>query len=142
MLMRLLITVRRGLRRPYLLLALAASLALLSTACYNIGVENSWMRVQNTGTAAATVEVQYYDTEGRMVASDRSLPIQPGEGWTFVQKDNPTLPQGFLGSGVIIADQPIAVPWPRTSTRAAASTQPRERLWPSTRAPTSSSFPL
>lgn len=109
MLMRLLITVRRGLRRPYLLLALAASLALLSTACYNIGVENSWMRVQNTGTAAATVEVQYYDAEGRMVASDRSLPIQPGDGWTFVQKNNPALPPGFLGSGVIISDQPIAV---------------------------------
>jgi hypothetical protein len=109
MLIRLLTTVWGGLRRPYLLLALAASLALLSTGCYNIGVENSWMRVQNTGTAAATVEVQYYDTEGRMVASERSLPIQPGEGWTFVQKDNPALPQGFLGSGVIIADQPIAV---------------------------------
>jgi len=109
MLTRLLTAIRGGLRRPYLLLALAAFIALLSTGCYNIGVENSWMRVQNMGSAPATVEVQYYDAEGRMVASDRSLPIQPGEGWTFVQKNNPTLPSGFLGSGVIIADQPIAV---------------------------------
>ncbi len=56
-----------------------------------------------------SVEVQYFDADGRMVASERSLPLQPGAGWTFSQKDNPNLPLGFLGSAVVISDQPIAV---------------------------------
>jgi hypothetical protein len=108
--MRILNAVRGGFRRPYLLLlALLSSLVLLSTACYQIGAENSWMRVQNMGGAPANVEVQYFDANGKMVASERSLPIQPGAGWTFSQKDNPMLPLGFLGSAVVISDQPIAV---------------------------------
>src|SRR4030042_869442 len=57
MLIRLLTTVRGGLRRPYLLLALAASLALLSTGCYNLGGEDSWMRGQDTGAAAQPIAV-------------------------------------------------------------------------------------
>ncbi len=80
---------------------------------YNFGVENSWIRVQNIGDADAKVEIQYYDTDGRLVAWDVCPfwgicpPLAPGSGWTFFQRDNPGLPGGFHGSAVVTSDQPI-----------------------------------
>ena len=79
---------------------------------YSFGEENSWIRVQNIGTEDATVEVSYYDEQGRLISSDQcpspTCPTMfPGSGWTFFQRDNPGLPVGFQGSAVISTDQPI-----------------------------------
>src|SRR5690606_26626288 len=39
--------------------------------------------------------------------SDKCEALFPGSGWTFFQRDNPSLPTGFQGSAVISTDQPI-----------------------------------
>jgi hypothetical protein len=82
------------------------------TTTYSLGNENSWIRVQNIGQANANVEVHYFDHQGRIAGRDAcpsdSCPVLfPGSGWTFFQRTNPFLPQGFEGSAVISADQPI-----------------------------------
>src|SRR4051812_43684266 len=79
---------------------------------YSFGNENSWIRVQNIGSDNANVEIDYFDESGKLAAKD-SCPsttcptMYPGSGWTFFQRDNPSLPQGFQGSAVISTDQPI-----------------------------------
>ena len=79
---------------------------------YSFGNENSWIRVQNIGSDNANVEIDYFDESGKLAAKD-SCPsttcpaMYPGSGWTFFQRDNPSLPPGFQGSAVISTDQPI-----------------------------------
>ncbi len=78
----------------------------------SLGVENSWVRVQNVGVNAATVTVTYYDESGRKVGQDTcpssACPsLAPGGGWTFFQGQQPQLPSGYKGSAVIESDQPI-----------------------------------
>jgi hypothetical protein len=87
-----------------------ASAALSGT--YSFGVENSWLRVQNIGTADAAVEVEYFDEQGRIAGKDvcpsTACPaLFPGSGWTFFQKGNPSLVPGFQGSAIVSTDQPI-----------------------------------
>lgn len=79
---------------------------------FTFGQENSWIRVQNIGVNAATVTVSYYDESGRMLAQDAcpsgGCPaLGPGQGWTFFQEHNPSLPAGYKGSAVVESDQPI-----------------------------------
>lgn len=79
---------------------------------YSLGNENSWIRVQNIGSANANVEVDYFDALGRVAGKDTcpsaTCPILfPGSGWTFFQRGNPALPASFEGSAVISSDQPI-----------------------------------
>lgn len=82
-------------------------------AAFTFGVENSWIRVQNIGNGNANIEVDYYDESGRLAGQDVCPTagvcpaLVPGEGWTFFQKDNPSLPAGFRGSAVITSDQPL-----------------------------------
>jgi hypothetical protein len=100
-----------------LLSAFAASAPLRQpeqvSAAFTFGVENSWIRVQNIGTADANIQVEYYDENGNFIAGDACPKqgicpaLQPGEGWTFFQRDNPALPAGFRGSAVITSDQPL-----------------------------------
>lgn len=83
-----------------------------STAAYQFGQENSWIRVQNIGNANANVEVDYFDEQGRIAGKDLcpspTCPtLFPGSGWTFFQRENPSLPAGFQGSAVVATDQPI-----------------------------------
>jgi hypothetical protein len=83
-----------------------------TTAGYSFGTENSWIRVQNVGNDNANVEIDYFDENGKLAGKDlcpspSCPPMYPGSGWTFFQKDNPTLPQGFQGSAVVSTDQPI-----------------------------------
>jgi hypothetical protein len=78
----------------------------------DIGIENSWVRVQNVGVNPATVTVTYYDEAGRTVGTDTcpsaSCPaLAPGGGWTFFQGQQPQLPLGYKGSAVIESDQPV-----------------------------------
>lgn len=78
----------------------------------DLGVENSWVRVQNVGGAPASVTVSYYNESGAHVAQDAcpspSCPaLAPGGGWTFFQGQQPQLASGYRGSAVIESDQPI-----------------------------------
>ncbi len=79
---------------------------------FTFGAENSWIRVQNIGNANATVEVDYFDEQGRIAGKDNcpspTCPTMfPGSGWTFFQRDNPNLPGGFQGSAIVSTDQPV-----------------------------------
>lgn len=86
--------------------------ANLGTGSYSFGTENSWIRIQNIGSADATVQLSYYDEQGRFVTGDGCPspwcpPMYPGSGWTFFQQYHPGLPLGFQGSAVVTTDQPI-----------------------------------
>jgi len=101
--------------RGLLILPLAAAVLILTSSCYSLHRENSWIRIQNIGGAAATIEVKYLAEDGRTIAV-QTCPtwglcpyIVPGAGWTFAASQNPSLPAGFVGSAVITSDQPIAV---------------------------------
>lgn len=101
--------------RGLLLLPLAALLLLLASSCYSLHNENSWIRIQNMGSADATIDIKYLDEHGQTVF-DQTCPawgvcpyIAPGAGWTFEERQNPYLPSGFIGSAVITSDQPLAV---------------------------------
>jgi hypothetical protein len=81
-------------------------------ASYTFGVENSWIRVQNIGAAAATITVTYYDEAGHQAGQDgcpsATCPgMGPGQGWTFFQQGNPQLPAGYKGSALVESDQPV-----------------------------------
>jgi hypothetical protein len=83
-------------------------------APFSFGVENSWVRVQNIGSAPANVTVRYYDANGRQLAQDtcpssRCPAIGRGQGWTFFQGQQASLPRGYAGSAVIDSDQPIVL---------------------------------
>lgn len=108
---------RHRVARGGLALLLLVALAALAAACYNVGTENSWIRVQNMGSQAATVEVQYVNENGTVITSETSWPLAPGEGWTFNQAASPNVPKGFLGSAVLISDQPMAVLMAKDSDR-------------------------
>ncbi len=111
--MRASVLVRGRHHRTIFLLPLAAILILLQSSCYTLHTENSWIRIQNMGSAAANVEIRYLGAQGNVVASE-SCPgtcpaIPPGGGWTFIEGRSGTLPTGFIGSAVVTSDQPIAV---------------------------------
>ena len=79
---------------------------------YSFGAENSWIRIQNIGDANANVEIDYVDEQGQIVGRDfcpspTCPPMYPGSGWTFFQRDNPSLPRGFQGSAIVTTDQPV-----------------------------------
>jgi hypothetical protein len=83
-----------------------------ATAGFSFTGENSWIRVQNIGSGDATVDLAYFDEAGKIAGKDSCPsetcpPLYPGSGWTFFQRDNPTLPSGFNGSAVVSTDEPI-----------------------------------
>jgi hypothetical protein len=88
-----------------------------------VGVENTWIRVQNMGSADANIELKYMKEDGTIVATEACPTwgvcpaIAPGAALTFSESQDPALPQGFLGSAVITSDQPIAVLLGRDSDR-------------------------
>src|SRR5918992_6109255 len=60
-------------------------------AGYSFGNENSWIRVQNIGSADAVVELNYFDELGKLAGKDACPsaacpPLFPGSGWTFFQR--------------------------------------------------------
>ena len=87
-------------------------LAARASGPYSFPNENSWIRVQNIGQADASVEVSYFDEQGRIAGKDTCPsvscpPMYAGSGWTFFQRGNSGLPSGFQGSAVVSTDQPI-----------------------------------
>lgn len=66
----------------------------------------SGFQVQNLGSAVATVRITYYNQDGSE-AGRQTDTIPAGESKTFFDKTM-SVPDGFYGSVVIEADQPIA----------------------------------
>ena len=86
--------------------------AAKATGSYSFGTENSWIRVQNVGSADAQVDLNYFSESGQVAGtdscpSDRCDALYPGSGWTFFQGENASLPPGFQGSAVVSTDQPV-----------------------------------
>ncbi|MEX2373486.1 MAG: hypothetical protein WD800_06745, partial [Dehalococcoidia bacterium] len=109
-------------RRPRLAAAVILAFALSAFAfggtpaasqVADLGDENSWIRIQNVGTEAAAVELDFYDNAGNLVATDAcpssgncdALPS--GFGRTFFQQTLTSLPNGYRGSAYVTADQPF-----------------------------------
>jgi hypothetical protein len=62
--------------------------------------------VQNPGSAAANVDLKYYDISGTLVYTD-SMNLPP-RGWArFNQSTQPELGNSFVGSQVVSSDQPV-----------------------------------
>jgi hypothetical protein len=102
-----------------LLLAIAGLAAVtsahpaLEAQSLGLGEENSWVRIQNLGGAAATVDLAFYDRAGNEVGKD-GCPrsgvcdaIAPGFGWSFFQQSDSALPAGYRGSAFVTSDQPF-----------------------------------
>ena len=98
------------------LAVLAASVSggpSLDAQSVSLGEENSWLRVQNLGGQAATVDLTLYDLNGGKVASDGCPKagvceaIAPGFGWSFFQQGYGELPDGYRGSASVTSDQPF-----------------------------------
>ncbi|MGE3856054.1 MAG: hypothetical protein AB7G21_03720 [Dehalococcoidia bacterium] len=78
-----------------------------------LGDENSWLRIQNVGSLPATVDLDFYDVNGQLVAKD-GCPrpnvcdkITSGSGRSFFQQTFEGLPVGYRGSGFLTSDQPF-----------------------------------
>ncbi len=85
----------------------------LSAQPLDLGIENSWIRIQNVGTLPSTIEIQFHDEDGSEVAVDRCpregvcSTLRPGSGRSFFQQGLEQLPLGYRGSAYITADQPF-----------------------------------
>ncbi len=105
-------------------MALAAAVAAGAGAApgaaepLDLGEENSWLRIQNVGQRAATVEIRFFDLGGGEVAQDRCpreggcTAVPPGFGWSFFQQGYEQqgyepLEAGYRGSATITVDQPF-----------------------------------
>ena len=67
-------------------------------------LDTSWLVLQNLGTAAATVVVEAYASDGILIAAPVVNTVAAGD--RVVISPN-TLPRGFVGLAVISSDQPI-----------------------------------
>jgi hypothetical protein len=66
------------------------------------------VQVQNLSGANATVTITYYDQDGRTVPQwVESASVGPNASTTFYTPANTSLPDGFVGSAVVQANQPI-----------------------------------
>ena len=95
------------------LLAGATGARSLRAQSANLPVENSWIRIQNVGTSAATIQLDFYDEDGRLVGSDGCpeaggcVALRPGFGWSFFQQSLDELTPGYEGSAFVTVDQPF-----------------------------------
>lgn len=93
--------------------AAASGVRSLTAQSVNLPVENSWIRIQNVGTSAATIQLDFYDENGNRVASDGCpeaggcVALRPGSGWSFFQQSLEELDPGYQGSGFVTVDQPF-----------------------------------
>ena len=102
-----------GLTLVSLLLSLTWGGDRLAAQPLTLPVENSWIRIQNVGVLPATVELDFYEDDGSLVATDGcpavdGCPeISPGAGWSFFQQTLDALEPGYQGSAFVTADQPF-----------------------------------
>ncbi|MDA0351660.1 MAG: hypothetical protein O3A10_05560 [Chloroflexi bacterium] len=97
----------------FALLAGAVSAQSLGAQSLTLPVENSWIRIQNVGTSAATIQLDFYDRSGNLVGSDGCpevdgcAALRPGFGWSFFQQSLDELKPGYQGSAFVTVDQPF-----------------------------------
>ena len=78
-----------------------------------LGDENSWIRIQNVGTEPSAIDIDFFNNQGALVATDTCPQtnacdaLAPGFGRSFFQQTLTTLPEGYRGSAFISADQPF-----------------------------------
>ena len=80
----------------------------------NLAGWNSYLSVQNAGSASAAVHVRYYDptTGAELTTAAETATIPAGSSKVFYQSDNANLPAGYNASAKISADNattPLAV---------------------------------
>lgn len=95
------------------LAAFAFGSSSASSQSVDLGDENSWIRIQNVGTEPAAVEIDFYNNNGQLVATD-SCPrplvcdaLPAGFGRSFFQQTLAPLGEDYRGSAYITADQPF-----------------------------------
>lgn len=87
---------------------LTVLLAIPSSAQWS-GTWNSSIQIMNLGNSTANVVVEYYQENGtRIDGAVYQYTITVGSSLNIYQPSVPGLPNGFKGSAVISADQPIA----------------------------------
>jgi hypothetical protein len=64
--------------------------------------------VQNVGSAPANIAILYLDPNGNPTGRGDSTTLAPNALWTVRQDNGNGLPAGGAGSGVMLADQPVA----------------------------------
>ena len=69
---------------------------------------NSWFRVLAFDGSAANVYVVYYSAQFPRGLFPQS-PILAAGGFTFRQNEDSRLPDGWVGSAVVVADRPVTV---------------------------------
>jgi len=79
--------------------ASTVNLPLVMKTAYGI---DTWFNVQNTGTAATTVNIAY-----KPGSCTESVSVAPGAAKTFKQADNACLPAGFVGAATITSVEPV-----------------------------------
>ncbi|MGQ9494411.1 MAG: hypothetical protein ACUVR2_11745 [Anaerolineae bacterium] len=97
--------------RWVMIVALAAILLIAVTPATAqwAGTWVSSFQVMNLGNQQANVVVEYYQEDGtRVDAATKSYTIQVGSSINIYQPNVSGLPDGFKGSAVVSADQPIA----------------------------------
>jgi hypothetical protein len=67
----------------------------------------TWFNVQNTGTADATLTVDYVPGSAGSADTQGPVVVKPGASHTFDQHDMTSLGATFIGSAVVNSDQPI-----------------------------------
>lgn len=80
---------------------------LLPNVFKNYAGYTSVLSVQNTTDAPAQVAITYRDQAGATVGTSPTQTI-PGNGFVDVAQAAADLPDGFVGSASVVADQPIA----------------------------------
>jgi len=91
-------------------------------AVRNVGGDDSGIQVQNTGTTAAILTIDYYYADGNRAATSGPHTVQPSNPENFYQPNERGLPSGFDGSAVIRSSQPIAAIVNRVNYTAGSST--------------------
>jgi len=69
---------------------------------------SSGVLVQNPGVSEAFFEIEFFDEAGNLLLT-RQGTIGPGGIWSLYLPTEPWLPDGFVGSGVVSSNEPIAV---------------------------------
>lgn len=97
-------------RLTSLLAALVVSLMIVSLAAAETNLPGggwwSGEQVQNVGDSTATIQVTSYDMASSATFTADHM-LDPGEAKTFLPGDFTGMPDGFQGSAVVSADQPI-----------------------------------
>jgi outer membrane protein assembly factor BamB len=84
-----------------------AALPALSNGAYGGYVTQAV--IMNTGSAAASVSIKYFDQAGNPAgAGDVNVALPPNATWVVRQDNGHSFSAGQAGSGVIFSDQPVA----------------------------------